>query len=297
MRLRIPATTANMGPGFDCVGMAFAFYNYIDFEEFGEIGDCELTADGEAGTIDLSKENLIYKAYQAAFHHMQRPVLGVKMHFENNIPYSRGLGSSSAALIGGVKAANILMGAPMDAHEMLKVALQFEGHPDNIAPALLGGVVLSGLHHGEVFYKKIIPPERLHCTVVIPDYPLATKRAREVLPKDITMQDAVFNVGRMALLVDALHTGDLAQLKLAMEDRLHQPYRKQLIAGMDEVVAQAKEDGALNVTISGAGPALLITSDGEKDFSAVAEILQRKGVQAKVLALRSDFQGAALVEH
>ncbi|MBO5366422.1 MAG: homoserine kinase [Peptococcaceae bacterium] len=295
-RIRIPATTANMGPGFDCIGMAFDMYNYIDFEPTGVDGYCELTSDGDAGHIDLSKDNLIYKAYAAVFQYLQKPVMGIKMHFENNVPYSRGLGSSSAALIGGVKVANEVLGNPLSDTELLNVALQFEGHPDNIAPALLGGVVISGLdENGDVFYSKITPPENLHCTVIIPDYPLATKKARAVLPQQFSMQDAVYNVGRMAMLIDAMHTGKLEQLALAMNDKLHQPYRMPLIKGMDEIVPAAKALGALNVTISGAGPTILIVSDGKKDFSSLQDILTKHGVTARITALQPVNEGAALV--
>lgn len=296
-RIRIPATTANMGPGFDCIGMAFDFYNYIDFEPAGETGYCELTSAGEAGSIDLSKNNLIYKAYAAVFDYVQKPVAGIKMHFENNVPYSRGLGSSSAALIGGVKVANDVLGNPLSDTELLNIALQFEGHPDNIAPALLGGVVISGLDEdGQVFYRKITPPSNLHCTVIIPDYPLATRQAREVLPSQLSIKDAVFNIGRMALLVDAMHTGDLQQLALAMDDKLHQPYRMPLIKGMEELIPQAKALGALNVTISGAGPTILLVSDGEKDFSPLADFLQEQGVTAKITALHPVSKGAEMID-
>lgn len=296
-RMRIPATTANMGPGFDCIGMAFDLYNYINYEPVAEEGYCELSSDGDAGKIDLSKDNLIYKAYCAVFAALQKPVTGIKMHFENNVPYSRGLGSSSAALIGGVKVANDVLGNPLDDRALLNIALQFEGHPDNIAPALLGGVVISGLEDdGAVFYRKITPPANLRCTVIIPDYPLATQKAREVLPKQLSMKDAVFNIGRMALLVDALHTGDLQQLALAMEDRLHQPYRMPLITGMEELIPVAKALGALNVTISGAGPTILLVSDGEKDFSPLQELLAEKGVTAKITALHPVNEGAVVIE-
>lgn len=296
-RLRVPATTANMGPGFDCIGMAFDLYNYIDFATTDVEGECVLSADGAAGSIDLSKDNLIYQAYAAVFAHLKLPITGIKMHFENNIPYSRGLGSSSAALIGGVKVANEVLGSPLSDVELLKIALQFEGHPDNIAPALLGGIVISGLQqNGEVYYRQITPPANLYCTVIIPDYPLATQKAREVLPKHLAMQDAVFNIGRMALLIDALHTGDLKQLALAMEDRLHQPYRMSLIVGMEEIIPAAKALGALNVTISGAGPTILLVSDGEKDFSSLQTVLTNKGINARIVALHPVHEGAAIIE-
>lgn len=295
--MRIPATTANMGPGFDCIGMAFDLYNYIDFEPAGADGYCELTSAGAAGSIDLSRENLIYKAYAAVFASLDKPAAGIRMHFENNVPYSRGLGSSSAALIGGVKVANEVLGNPLNDTELLNIALQFEGHPDNIAPALLGGVVISGLlEDGQVFYRKITPPKNLRCTVIIPDYPLSTQKAREVLPQQISRKDAVFNIGRMALLVDAMHTGDLQQLALAMEDRLHQPYRMPLIIGMEELIPQAKALGALNVTISGAGPTILLVSDGERDFTPLLSLLEEKGVAANITALHPVAEGAALIK-
>ena len=296
MKLRVPATTANMGPGFDCLGMAFDFYNYIEFEEYGLPGTCVLTSEGEAGKIDLSKNNLIYKAYAKTFEYLGEEVKGVKMHFENNIPYSRGLGSSSAAIIGGVKVANTLLGDRLTDEEMLNIALEFEGHPDNIAPALLGGIVISGLlEDGKVFYRKIKVPQNLHCTLIIPNYPLATKKAREVLPKQFSMAEAVHNIGRTALLIDALHTGDLKQLSLAMDDCLHQPYRKTLIKGMEEIIPAAKALGALNVTISGAGPTILVVSDAPHDYSSLQDILSKEGVQAKIVDLRPTNEGAVVV--
>ncbi|MBO5115822.1 MAG: homoserine kinase, partial [Peptococcaceae bacterium] len=149
--------------------------------------------------------------------------------------------------------------------------------------------------NGDVFYSKITPPENLHCTVIIPDYPLATKKARAVLPQQFSMQDAVYNVGRMAMLIDAMHTGKLEQLALAMNDKLHQPYRMPLIKGMDEIVPAAKALGALNVTISGAGPTILIVSDGKKDFSSLQDILTKHGVTARITALQPVNEGAALV--
>lgn len=296
-RLQIPATTANMGPGFDCMGMAFDFYNYIDFEPTDTIGECILTADGSAGKIDLSKNNLIYQAYEAVFRHMGKEPMGIRMHFVNEIPYSRGLGSSSAALIGGVKVANDVMGNPLSDRELLEIAIPFEGHPDNLAPALLGGIIISGiLEDGKIFYSKIEAPKGLVCTVLIPDYPLSTQKARDVLPDMIPRQDAVFNVGRVAMLVDALHTGNLEQLALAMEDKIHQPYRQSLIVGMEEIVPMARELGAWGVIISGAGPTLLLVSDKGKDFTPLVKFLKTKGVNARLKVVRPVNDGAEITE-
>ena len=296
MRLRIPATTANMGPGFDCIGMALSLYNYIDFEPLDQEGSLLLTAEGAgAEEVSLSADNLIYQVYAKTLQSAGEPLYGIRMHFENHIPFSRGLGSSSAAIIGGAVVANHLMGNRLSAEALLNVALGFEGHPDNIAPALLGGVVLSGLSEAGVFARRIKPPEALHCAVLIPDYPLATAQAREVLPQTVPLADAVFNVGRMGLLVNALHTGNLDDLALAMQDRLHQPYRRELICAMTEIEQAAKAMGAKNVVISGAGPTLLIVSDALLDFAPLAEILSAHGESGRVLALAPVDEGAALV--
>lgn len=296
MRLRIPATTANMGPGFDCIGMALALYNYIEFEPLPEERQLILTAEGEGSEeVSLTDDNLIYQVYVKTLQSAGEPIYGIKMHFENHIPFSRGLGSSSAAIIGGAMVANTLMKHKLSNDELLKIALTFEGHPDNIAPALLGGIVLSGVADEGIFTRKILPPENLHCTVLIPDYPLATAKAREVLPQNLSMADAVFNIGRMGLLINALHTGNIDDLALAMQDRLHQPYRRELICAMPEIEQTAQVIGAKSVVISGAGPTLLIISDKIVDFSALVNILNEKGASGKVLDLSPVAGGAVLV--
>ena len=296
MRLQIPATTANMGPGFDCIGMALSLYNYIDFEPLPEEHAFLLSAEGEGSEeVSLSEDNLIYQVYVQTLSAAHAPIYGIKMHFENHIPFSRGLGSSSAAIIGGAMVANHMLGGRLSNDELLKIALEFEGHPDNIAPALLGGVVLSGLTEQGVFTEKIAPPAHLHCAVLIPDYPLSTAKAREVLPKALSMADAVFNVGRMGLLVHALHTDDIDLLALAMQDKLHQPYRQELICAMAQIEQAALALGAKSVAISGAGPTLLIVSDQEADFTPLADILKQQGASGRVLNLRPVSYGAALV--
>lgn len=296
MRLQIPATTANMGPGFDCIGMALSLYNYIDFEPLPEENAFLLSAEGEGSEeVSLSEDNLIYQVYVKTLSAAHAPIYGIKMHFENHIPFSRGLGSSSAAIIGGAAVANLMMGNRLSNEELLKIALEFEGHPDNIAPALLGGVVLSGLTEQGVFTEKIAPPAHLHCAVLIPDYPLSTAKAREVLPQALPMADAVFNVGRMGLLVHALHTDNMDLLALAMQDKLHQPYRQELICAMPEIERAALALGAKSVVISGAGPTLLIVSDQVVDFTPLAEILKQRGTSGHVLSLQPVLNGAVLV--
>ncbi len=296
MRLQIPATTANMGPGFDCIGMALSLYNYIDFEPLLEEHAFMLSAEGEGSEeVSLSEDNLIYQVYFKTLSAAGAPIYGIKMHFENHIPFSRGLGSSSAAIIGGAVIANSMMNNRLSNEELLQIALEFEGHPDNIAPALLGGVILSGLTEQGVFTEKIAPPAHLYCSVLIPDYPLATSQAREVLPQTLPMADAVFNVGRMGLLVHALHTDNIPLLGMAMQDKLHQPYRRELICAMPEIERLALQLGATSVVISGAGPTLLIISDRCIDFSPLTEVLKQQGTSGRVLSLQPVLNGAALV--
>ncbi len=294
MRVKIPATTANIGPGFDCLGMALSLYNTIEFEQLPENGIYQLSAQGEsADEVSLNEDNLVYQVYKQTLLAAHAPVYGVKMHFDNQIPFARGLGSSSAAIIGGAMVANTFLNGRLSNEEILSIAMTFEGHPDNIAPALLGGAVLSGIRDDNtIFYQKITPPKSLHCTLIVPDYPLETAKAREVLPKTVSMSDAVYNISRTALLIDGLHRGDVAQIAQAMTDKLHQPYREPLIKGMKTISQKAAEAGALATVISGAGPTLLLVSDYELPAEKIAPVLQQLAINGRILSLKPSLVGA-----
>ena len=253
IKVRVPATTANLGPGFDTLGLALALYNSISMR----ISDDELKilVEGEgAEFVPLNQRNIVYRSALKVFEYLQVPVPGLTIHLNNDIPIARGLGSSAAAIIGGIVAASHLAGQTLTAQQVLYLANQVEGHPDNITPALLGGLTISCLEGDQVVFIKTEMPADLKAVVAIPDFQLSTAEARKVLPKAVSLQDAVYNVSRSSLLVAALMSGKLDVLPTAMSDRLHQPYRARLIPGLEDVFKAGLEAGALGVVISGSGP-------------------------------------------
>jgi len=298
MLIRVPATSANLGPGFDCIGMALNLYNYIDFEVLDNTNQLFIDIKGE-GETQLTKDssNLVYQAYAKIFLNLKKPIPGIKFILKNNIPLARGLGSSSAAVVGGLLVANYILGNILTLNQLLDLAVEFEGHPDNVAPAILGGIVLCGLNGQQVFYKKMEPPSELSCSVLIPDYELSTKKAREILPSKVSLNHAVFNTGRMAFFVNALLTGDLELFKFAMDDKLHQPFRNQLIPGMSEIFAKAKDLGVLGIAISGAGPSLIIFHrKGQKiKLNELLNIMKYYGINSRILNLDPISDGATIL--
>lgn len=293
VRVQVPATSANLGPGFDTLGMALQLYNIIEMEEVN--GNTVIEVEGE-GAEEISKDssNIVFKAAQSVFKQANYEPKGLRIKLINNIPIARGLGSSAAAIVGGIVAANFVSGEKLTEKEMLSMATSIEGHPDNVAPALLGGIVVSAMADDEVRYLKIAPPNNLKCVVAIPDFLLSTSAAREVLPQSISLNDAIFNISRASLLVGAFINGDLSLLSVAMDDKLHQPYRCSLIPGMKKVFAAAKLAGAKGVALSGAGPTLIAFTDKNSELIAkvMKETFIENGVQARVLILDPNPIGA-----
>lgn len=293
VRVQVPATSANLGPGFDTLGMALQLYNIIEMDEVKT--DILIEVEGE-GADDIPKDssNIVYQAAQSVFKLANYQPKGIRIKLINNIPVARGLGSSAAAIVGGIVAANFISGEKLSEKELLSLATSIEGHPDNVAPALLGGIVVSAMADDEVRYLKIAPPNNLKCIVAIPDFLLSTSAAREVLPQSINLSDAIFNISRASLLVGAFINGDLSLLSVAMDDKIHQPYRCSLIPGMKKVFAAAKLAGARGVALSGAGPTLIAFTD--KNSKLIAKVMKEtfieNGVQAKVLILDPNPIGA-----
>lgn len=257
IKVKVPATSANIGPGFDSLGIALDIYNYYTIEETESglvIEGCEEKYANES--------NLIYLAMLKCFEKVGYQVKGIKISIESEIPVSRGLGSSAACIIGGILAANELSGNKLSQQEILELATEIEGHPDNVAPALLGGMVVS-VYENEVYYSKINIKDGLRFLALVPDFKLPTKKSRSILPKVIPHSDAVFNVGRVALMVSALHNGEFELLSVAGEDRLHQHYRGTLIDGYQKILKLSKNLGAKGVFLSGAGPTILVALDSD----------------------------------
>ena len=272
VKFKVPATTANLGPGFDTLGMALSLYNQVEMEEKDEGLLIEVRGEGE-GFIPEDKTNIVYRAAQKVFSYQGISPSGLFIKLNNRIPIARGLGSSAAAIVGGLSAANRLTGSNLSDQELLSLGLQVEGHPDNITPALLGGFTISCLEDDQVVYVKAAPPENLKAVVVIPDFLVPTTKARSVLPDTVSLEDAVFNVSHASLVVASLMAGEIDLLDRAMKDRLHQPYRFGLIPGAEDVFSAAKEAGARAVVISGSGPTIIALGTG--DMEKVGKAMNR----------------------
>jgi len=248
--------------------------------------------------LPRNEHNLIYQAARKVFIRSVPYPNGLKIRLVNGIPLGRGLGSSASAVIGGIIAANIMSGAELSKREILALACSIEGHPDNIAPALLGGLVVYTSFEGEVNWIKIDLPPGLKAVVAVPDFYVSTRDAREALPHMVTMREAVYNISRAALLVAALQKGDLSLLGTAMEDKLHQPYRAGLIPGFKKVVSAARLAGARGVAISGAGPSLIALADN--NFKLISEVMKEtfreSGINARTMILAPNPVGARALE-
>ncbi|WP_066640082.1 homoserine kinase [Desulfolucanica intricata] len=291
--VQVPATVANLGPGFDCLGMALEFYNTIEVHEISS--GLHIDVQGEsAAIIPRDENNLVFRAAQRVFQQVGYRPTGLKFRIINNVPVGKGLGSSASAIVGGIIAANLLSGGNLRNKDLVSIAAELEGHPDNVAPAIIGGIVVSVPNDGDVKYIRLTSPPQLKCVVAVPDFHLSTKLAREVLPQQVSFNDAVFNIGRVALLVAALQQGDLSMLGVAMEDRLHQGCRSGLIPGMKKVMAAAKLAGARGVTLSGAGPTLIAFADSNLELIAqvMRDTFRQNGVNAKVFIINPSPVGA-----
>lgn len=289
MIVRVPASSANLGPGFDCFGIAWQLYNEIEFTpgENIEISGCDERF--------RNVENLAYRAYAAALEKGNVKEKGVHIRFgRTDIPVSRGLGSSSALIVGGVIAANAMYDLKLSDMEMLEVATAVEGHPDNVAPALLGGLTASTMVGSDPVTVHFPLSDKLSFAALVPPFELSTALARSVLPASVSRADAVFNVSRAALVLNALGSGDCAMLGVGMEDRVHQPYRLPLIEGWEKAKELVNDCGGKAMCISGAGSTLMCASD-EADFSEKlsADIPLLPGW--RVIPLLPDFEGAKSV--
>ncbi len=294
----VPATTANLGPGFDCIGAALTLYNQFQFTLLEGKNTLTLTVSGtEADRVSNDSTNLLYQAFLKFYQHLNQTPPSVAIHIILGVPLARGLGSSATAIVAGLVGANQFAGSPLSIPEMGELAITIEGHPDNVIPALLGNCQLSVNVEEKwqicqiPWYPEVIP------VLAIPDFELSTAKARSVLPQQVSRSDAIYNMAHLGLLIRGLETGRSDWLKTAMEDRLHQPFRASLIQGYEAVKTAAIAAGAYGAVISGAGPTLLaLTSPVRQE--AVAEAMQdawrRESVGVEVRSLSIDSQGATV---
>ncbi len=262
IKIKIPATSANLGAGYDSLGLALDFYNQVNMEESDSIDITSL--DGVS--IPTDKTNLVYKSASDLFKVCGKNLKGLKLEQTNNIPMARGLGSSSACIVAGLVGANTLLNNLLSTDDLVDIAAQIEGHPDNTAPALLGGIVTAVFDGKKVHWVKQEVYTKLKFVAIIPDFELKTDKARACIPKEISHKDAVYNLSRAALFSASLLTGKFENLRTAVHDRLHQPYRMELIPNCREVFDIAYNHGAYGVYISGAGPAVMAIVDDNNDY-------------------------------
>lgn len=301
--IQVPATTANLGSGFDAIGAALSWHSFVTLEPCDGLV-VEVEGEGER-EIARDESNIAVKAIKALLQNLPSEVAkplskGFRLHLDNRFPLTRGLGSSAAARVGALVAANELLGNPLCIDHLLKLSTELEGHADNVAAALLGGVVVVVPTKEKIAWARFLPPLNLHIALVIPDFPLETEKARAVLPASVTRADAVFNLGRAALLVAALSTGQVDRLKVAMQDKLHQPYRQSLMPWLPKVFEAALDAGVLGVHLSGAGPTVAAWCDDEIKAEAVAKAmwqsLKAMGINGFWKVVNLDIHGARVVQ-
>lgn len=296
-RVRVPATTANVGPGFDCLGLALDLWNEVRFTVEGD--RVVVTTEGpDPAGLPHDETNLVARAFLRLCEEAGRAApAGLRIHCDIRVPMSSGLGSSSTAIVAGLLGANTLVGRPFDRDAILELAADMEGHPDNVAAALLGGLTIVVQKKDTLLTKKILVPE-VHVALAVPDLPVSTNAARAELPTEVSMVDAVFNLQRTPLVVEALRTGDYELLSQVMDDRLHQASRLKRIPGGRTAWLAALNAGAAAVAVSGSGPSLIafvsLATDASRIARVMAEAFAAEGVTAIPLGLAASAAGATV---
>ncbi len=296
IKVRVPATSANLGPGFDSMGLALGLYNYVTAEETdgGLVIDI---LDESRKFLAKDERNLVYRSMKAVFHKVGYSVRGLHLILENNIRVTRGLGSSSAGIVSGLVAANAMSGNQLSQEELLVLAAELEGHADNVTPALLGGFTVSVKQKNRIQYVKTEIKDDLRFAAFIPDFYLQTKKARGILPHSVSMRDAVYNTGHSALLAASLMSGKYENIRTAVGDKLHQRYRKRLVPKMDEMFRKCYEKGALGVYLSGAGPTIvaIVHRDNTEFEEKMKQVLKDRMPDWDLTMLSADNTGAVIL--
>ena len=295
IRIDIPATSANLGAGFDALGIALTMHNRVWMEESDTL---EITTTDDI-IVPTDESNLIYWAARHLYELCGKKLPGLRIIQENNIPMARGLGSSSACIVAGILGANRMLGSPMSQTDLINLAAQIEGHPDNTSPAISGGLVASAMEGKRVYSVSVPVSEKISFAVMIPPFELKTEKARGVLPQSYSREDTVYNLSRSALMTASLFSGDLQNLRVAVQDRIHQPYRSGLIENYDNVFRMSYELGSLGTYVSGAGPTIIsmIDTAGAEEFGRLcASHLEDRGVFGwRIEILHADPQGARII--
>lgn len=290
IKIRVPATSANIGPGFDTLGLALNMYNTFTFAEIED----GLEIIGVPDKYN-NNDNLTYVSMLRTFEKLGYKASGIRIIAETDIPVSRGLGSSASCIVAGIAGANQIANGDLSRDDILKIATEIEGHPDNVAPAIFGGLIVS-LVDENILYNKFEVKDKFKFIALIPDFTLSTQDARSILPKEIAHKEAVENVGRVSMLLSALSNGRLDLLKYSLKDNLHQPYRGKLIEDYFNIVEKSEELGALGSYLSGAGPTIMCLVENEdqsfnKEIGAYLDTLDKKW---NLVELEIDYKGLML---
>ncbi|RMA97893.1 homoserine kinase [Hydrogenothermus marinus] len=290
LKIKVPATSANLGAGFDTLGVALNLYNEFIVEESDTV---QIETYPKIPEFENPDKNLFVKVLKKTCEYIGNDFHGVKLTQKINVPVSRGLGSSATAIVGAIVAAFTANKKVLTDEEFFNIAYQFEPHPDNLLPALKGGFITACVEDKKTYYSKIPFPEELKFVVVIPDFELSTEKARKVLPEKVSLEDAVFNVQRVSLLISSLVNKDFDLLKVAMNDRLHEPYRKKLIPNFDKVVENALNSGAVGVSLSGAGSCMIaLAKENFEDIGkSMVEAFNEVDIKAEYKILEIDKEG------
>jgi homoserine kinase len=293
LKIRVPATTANLGPGFDCLGLALDWWNAIEIETIERGLKVEVDCPQDVA-IPRNRTNLVVYGMDAVYRLAGRKRPPCRIRITTRIPIARGLGSSSAAIVGGLLSANSLLGNMYSRDELVTMATRIEGHPDNVAPALLGGLMVAAMEGKQVTVARFPVPRELRCVLFVPDRVLLTKKARSVLPNRIPRADAIYNASRVALWIAALRERRWEWLEAATQDRLHQPYRKKLVPGMYALFNAAMRAGARGAALSGAGPSIIAFAvhHGEPVGRAMMQAAQRIGLAGSMRIVSVSPHGA-----
>lgn len=294
IRIDVPATSANLGSGFDSLGIALTMHNRVWMEEWDAVD----IQSKDNTVIPTDESNLIYWAAEHLYGICGKKLPGLKIRQENNIPMARGLGSSSACIVAGILGANRLLGSPFSQSDLINLAAKIEGHPDNTSPAISGGLVASAIEGERVYSVSVPVSDKIRFAVMIPPFELKTEKARQVLPEMYSRQDAVYNLSRSGLMTASLFSGNLENLRVAVQDKIHQPYRSGLIKDYDNVFRMSYELGSLGTYVSGAGPTIISLIDAaDKDFARnAASHLEKKGIKGwRVELMQADSQGAKII--
>ncbi|WP_286886216.1 homoserine kinase [Aneurinibacillus sp. UBA3580] len=298
VKVKVPASTANLGPGFDTIGMAFQLYTTITLE-VADTTVVRLHGPNLSG-LPTDKSNLIYQIAARVFEKAGLAVPEIIIDVTSDIPLTRGLGSSASAIVGALVAANELAGKPFTTDELYYMATEEEGHPDNVGASFFGGVIVALMEKDHVPYVRFPVPEHLEAIAVIPEFMLSTEKARDVLPSMYSRQDVVYTASHTGVLVGALATGNLSLLRTAMKDVFHQPYRVPLVPGLDTILAEAHGYGAVGAALSGAGPTIIALVDKRKPTDALQAFmvgtLAEYGIGCTIMRLVPDETGVQ-VEH